>query len=557
MSQKNLRSRWEFNVTRRCQRAIAWSKRASSAFARPWILVAMLILLVPVWVILIKPALRAAADYNEGSPSTSAASNIATAGKVLIAGGGGNSSVLASVELYDPDTNSFAAVGNTPAMNVGRAFPTATLLTSGKVLIAGGESAASILSSTELYDPTTDSFAAPGDTAVMNFARISATATLLASGKVLIVGLTADPALDATTELYDPTTNSFAAGGDTATMNTGRYQTTATLLPSGKVLIAGGCCDSNGKPLSSTELYDPATNSFAPVGDTAVMNDARGGATATLLLSGKVLIAGGGGISGDVLTSTELYDPKTNSFAARSDTAVMNIGRAYATATLLQSGKVLIAGGADVNGNSLASTELYGPKTNTFAPARHTAKMNTERVYATATLLPSGKVLIAGGLPSVGNLLSSTELYDPTTNSFAAPGNTATMNDARDAAAAVLLLPAASPTPTPTPTPTAVVLLPAALDFGAVKVGQSSAPSDVTLTNGTAKKITIRGTAIGVDYKVVSTTCSSTLAARRSCDYSISFAPQRAGTKNEAFRVFDSANNSPQTVKLHGVAKRR
>jgi len=121
------------------------------------------------------------------------------------------------------------------------------------------------------------------------------------------------------------------------------------------VLIAGGL-DSGGNPLMSTELYDPATNTFATSG-TPTMNTARYLATATLLPNGKVLIAGGFG-SFDFLASTDLFDPGANSFLP-SDPATMNTARDSATATLLLNGQVLIAGGNSDSG-TLASTELYG-----------------------------------------------------------------------------------------------------------------------------------------------------------------------------------------------------
>jgi len=120
------------------------------------------------------------------------------------------------------------------------------------------------------------------------------------------------------------------------------------------------------------------------------------------------------------------------------------------------------------------------------------------------------------------------------------------------------LTPAATPTitPTPTPTPTAVTLLPSPLNFGTVIIGHSSAPGDVTLSNGTGKKLTIRGTAIGRNFKIVSTTCSSVLNSGQSCGYFISFEPLTTGTKNELLQVFDSAPKSPQKVKLQGIGKR-
>jgi hypothetical protein len=368
-----------------------------------------------------------------GLAPASAALNTPTWGKVLVAGGAPAFGLGVSTELYDPATNTFAPAADTASMNAARLYVTATLLPSGKVLIAGGFSfpSSSPLSSTELYDPATNSFAAAADTASMNAARISATATHLPSGKVLIAGGSNG---GATTELYDPATNSFAAAADTARMNAARFYATETLLPSGKALIAGGI---GADFLSSTELYDPATNTFAAAADTASMNVARYYATATRLPSGKVLIAGGHDTFSSILSSTELYDPATNSFAAAADTASMNVARSQAVATRLPSGKVLIAGGADASGSSvLSSTELYDPATNSFAAAADTASMNVGREFATATLLPSGKVLIAG----IGaSYLSSTELYDPATNTFAAAADTASMNESRFFAAAILL----------------------------------------------------------------------------------------------------------------------
>ena len=142
-----------------------------------------------------------------------------------------------------------------------------------------------------------------------------------------------------------------------------------------------------------------------------------------MLRNGKVLIAGGYGNSSPYfLDSPEVYDPATNTFAASTSTPMMNAGRIFATATLLRNGKVLIAGGQDLVSshlyNSLSSTDLYDPNTNTFAPATSTPVMNTARDLATATALRNGKVLIAGGESFMGappgtTILSSTELYSP------------------------------------------------------------------------------------------------------------------------------------------------
>ncbi len=274
--------------------------------------------------------------------------------------------------------------------------------------------------------PSVDTFAAT--TPVMNAARQGATATLLPNGKVLIAGGGGGPGVGplSSTELYDPASNTFAAS--TPSMNTARILATATLLRNGKVLIAGGE-DSVGNPFSSTELYDPASNTFAA--STPSMNTARYQATATLLSNGQVLIAGGEDNAGNPLSSTDLYDPASNTFAA--STPSMNTARYAATATLLPNGEVLIVGGLDSSSNHSTSTELYNPVNNTFAAS--TPVMNVGRAFATATLLPNGQVLIAGGVGS--NFLRSTELYDPVSNTFAA--TTPVMNTARLQAAATLL----------------------------------------------------------------------------------------------------------------------
>jgi hypothetical protein len=303
--------------------------------------------------------------------------------------------------------------GSGPSLNTARAFGAAVLLPNGKVLIVGGESSEGpVVTSTELYNPTTNTFAPPGSTPMNN---PPGGPLLLPNGKVLFAGGTG-------TELYDPTTNTFAPS--TASMNNNVGEFTETLLPNGKVLFAGGL-DNADNSVSSTELYDPATNKFAPPASTPVMNAARFDATATLLPNGQVLIAGGFGNSPDVSASTELYDSATNKFAPAASTPIMNTGRGGATATLLTSGKVLIAGGG-AGGISIipfSSAELYDPQTNKFAPPASTPVMNTPRTDATATLLPNGKVLIAGGLDDTGfKQLGSTEtaeLYNPATNSFA------------------------------------------------------------------------------------------------------------------------------------------
>ncbi|MBA3944853.1 MAG: Ig-like domain repeat protein [Herpetosiphonaceae bacterium] len=187
----------------------------------------------------------------------------------------------------------------------------------------------------------------------------------------------------------------------TGSLATARNQQTATLLLNGKVLVAGGY---NAGPLASAELYDPISGSWTATGP---MTTARYGHTATLLQNGKVLVAGGYD-DNDYLASAELYDPASGSWTA---TGTMSTGREFPTATLLSNGKVLVAGGLNVG--PLTSAELYDPTSGTWTT---TGSLSVARYYHTATLLTNGKVLVAGGYNGV--YLANVELYDPTSGTW-------------------------------------------------------------------------------------------------------------------------------------------
>jgi hypothetical protein len=297
-------------------------------------------------------------------------------GRVLITGGAscddGNPGVWATAELFDPATGTFTAVGS---MTRPRQGHTATLLPDGHVLIAGGTSGVAavalghvqlasvrtvatepeVLATAELFDPATGSFSRTGS---MTSPRVHHAATALADGSVLLAGA-GDEGLpnDASAEVYVPATGRFHKTGS---MHTARWAHTATLLEDGRVLVAGGK-DFDGYSFSSAELFDPATGTFSSAGS---MLAGRQGHTATLLLDGRVLIAGGWDSETQgwqVLAAAELYDAAAGTF-----TSIGSIGapRTDHTATLLLDGRVLIAGGNDIRNSGgivLSSALLYQP----------------------------------------------------------------------------------------------------------------------------------------------------------------------------------------------------
>ncbi len=309
-------------------------------------------------------------------------------------------------------TNSRAAAISAPG-NAGSLSPaapmlqprsghTATLLPDGRVLIAGGmRGNQDFYKSAELYDPATAKFQPTGE---MNQRRVGHVAVLLTSGKVsgkvlIAGGWVGDEGTDSA-ELYDPATGKFTP---IAKMTSRRGRPSATLLPNGDVLIAGGE-ERNNVPLALAEIFQASTLSFHPTGS---MHLGRISHTATLLSDGRVLIAGGYGES--IASSAELYDPKSAAFV---ETGNLGTARCKHTAGLLPDGRVLIAGGSDSRGwnGNLSSAEIYDPRTGKFTA---TSSMNDSRfkLPEEAVRLPSGRLLIAGGSKQV-------ELFDPASGKF-------------------------------------------------------------------------------------------------------------------------------------------
>jgi hypothetical protein len=362
-------------------------------------------------------------------------------GKVLVTGGYAGSNPVTSAEIFDPETNTWFPAGDVDR----RSYPSVTLLSSGSVLIAGGTLPNDHLNVT-LVDVTDASFSSTGELAG---ARSAHSQTPLPNGPVLAAGGTNGFGTLATTERFDSASGSWTSASP---MSGPRRRHSATLLPSGLVLVAGGFGDlDDSNVLPSVELYQPATDSWTSTG---WLIDAVGAHSATLLASGKVLIAGGqghpgpspyaqvydpdsgqwsgggqmaharrdhtatllpsgkvlvvGGFDGtSAVTEAELFDPETNSWSSAGFT---NESYAEHSATLLSNGTVLVAGGSATT----AGAEVFDPTTGSWTP---TPGMLDRHWNHTATLLPSGKVLVAGGEGSTGSSQTA-ELYDPYSNSF-------------------------------------------------------------------------------------------------------------------------------------------
>ena len=331
-----------------------------------------------------------------GSMTTPRAAHTATLlpdGRVFVAGGLGGGSGVASTEVFDPATQTFA---NASSMSVARTGHTATLLSNGKVLIAGGYNG-NYLASAELYDPAANSFT---PVRAMNAARSGHVAMLLPNGKVLLAGgVGVGWTFLASAEVYDPNANTFTPTGN---MLAARESHTATLLRNGKVLIAGG--HRGRRPsvtiYSSTEIYDPATGRFTAASD---MTRVRHKHEAVLLADGRVLIAGGSDERDGhgAYAHAEIYDPAASRFSATGNMKSARY-KLQGTGVLLSNGKVLVAGGAN-------RAEVFDPDGSTFSYAA--GDMETPRLFATATLLRNGHVLIIGGYHSNSVATSNAWLY--------------------------------------------------------------------------------------------------------------------------------------------------
>lgn len=363
---------------------------------------------------------KARLPWLTGSMTTARALHTATrlrSGMVLVAGGVvGGGQALSSAELYDPATGQWAATG---AMTAPRFQHTATLLPDGKVLVTGGtDGGVQALGSAEVFDPAKGQWTPVGE---MTLPRFGHTATLVKGFGVLVAGgPSGSPPMTPTAEVYDLETRRWTAAGS---MSMGRRHHTATLLGTGKVLVVGGVTQDSDVASGGEkgELFDPHKGTWAPTGS---MSQALAYHRALLLPSGLVLVAGGCTVSmgGDFPSRTaELYDPARGTWL---HTGSLAAARAKHTLTLLPSGGVLATGGfgADpgnfcMTGDPIDTVERYDPTTGSWTPV--VLPMATARASHAAVACRGGDVLLVGGCGGIGGCggtrtpLASAELYVP------------------------------------------------------------------------------------------------------------------------------------------------
>ena len=355
----------------------------------------------------------------EGTMATArlgASAALLSDGRILVTGGDPGTGAVATADFFNTD----GTISSAPAMSNARSGHISVTLKDGRVLVAGGITAGGSTTSTvEIFDPITNSWSAMG--LGMIEARSGATAVLLSDGRVLVAGGQNGSTISSTMEVFDPALGAFTSAG---MMSSPRTQHGMAALKDGRVLIVGGF---NGSiPVASTDIFDPAAGTVSAGPNLSV---ARFGHSATTLLNGQVVVIGGNNGNANPAqmdaTPTEMVDftaatPTFTTLAANLATP----REGHLALLLPNNNNILIVGGTSA-GTPIALAELFTPQessqgswtyafgaTGALTTARSDAAGSANQTNVpSSTMQRNGVVMVAGGNDASGNALNTTEAY--------------------------------------------------------------------------------------------------------------------------------------------------
>ena len=293
----------------------------------------------------------------------------------------------------------------TTPMSTARSQASATLLSNGRVLVAGGIASGAVRSSCEIYNPTNASWASTGSLAT---GRYEHAAVRLSNGDVLAVAGKGTNGIQLrTVERWNATSKTWATVTSLAVEHEGL---TATVLTDGRVLVVGGTS-------TTCEIFNPTTATWSNTGSLA---QRRRYHSAVRLNDGRVMVYGGEWVSSSISYTTgtaEIYNPASGTWS----TVAAGASRARHSAALLADGRVFVAGGWEFFPSSiswLATAQIFNPSTGQWFAA---PSMPEGRTLATASLLSNGRVLVVGGQRSDSSFTDLSQAFDPATGTWKAP----------------------------------------------------------------------------------------------------------------------------------------
>jgi len=331
--------------------------------------------------------------------------------QVLVVGGISGTSIVSSTEIYNANTNQWQ---NSTNMSTGRQDHIAARLNDGRVLIAGGTGNGGDLSSAEIFDPSNASWT---NVASMSIPRTAALVTKLSNGNILVSSGFNNGSALATAEIYNPTTNSWTSTG--AMVSDATHAREALLLQDGRVFIIGlegwtnalppASYDPPETPTRMPQIYNPANNAWSTA---APRNVQQRWGTAVVMTDGRVLSTGGerffhygwGYPAFTCAINSEIYDPTTNTW---STTGIMLNYQGASASTVLPDGTILAFGSCSEIG--FWRSHQYDPVSEYWSL---TGGLNYNHYYGATSTLSDGRVLVSGGNPTP----NSAEIFLPSGN---------------------------------------------------------------------------------------------------------------------------------------------